>query len=447
MGDLVKIGNVFWSDTPELENKRLTSELFFQKEENKKLKSLLDKAISKIQSLESKEKSKIINLIPKKEIFINEYLRKYNEISPNLFENIIKENKKDYMTKIEDELFYHLDNNLEKEINRFIFKRTLSFNKTREKISQSEFINGKINNEGSIITKPIKYSKKSVERGIKLSKSREIFFTYQFKKGDSCWYFLNTRENIEILEKIKQGLLKETDLYKLNNIKVKELKNRVKLDTFDVGVSSKCLNSTDIKATENTKNKEFENHYITTKRKNHKQQIETYSKKEKEYILKLTSLKLNGISLNFGINQAKKIVKLGMISSKSIFQIIDDQIEYLPFRNLKSYSPESILYNSILEDRKPDINYQNYIEFNEKDKYDKVLKLWYPETHFTRSGKSFTIQMIKQYLLQFKEVYKAEKSPLMKNNFIYLIQETKKICNFEKDLDISIKEILEIIRS
>ena len=186
----------------------------YMDKDNGKIKTILNK-ISEVLKVKyfknavEKKKDKPVNTL--------------ETIYSNLFEELIIRNKSDYLSIIKEKLFPYIKRTLEMEVIEFICRRTLAFNKTREKIVLDEFIYGTKTKSNKIITQPILYKRTSVYEGIKLAKEKKIIFTHQFKEGGALWFFLNTSENQLILENIQSGKITETDLYVLNDQKIKEL--------------------------------------------------------------------------------------------------------------------------------------------------------------------------------------------------------------------------------
>ncbi|MFN8578218.1 MAG: hypothetical protein U0354_15380 [Candidatus Sericytochromatia bacterium] len=435
---------------------------FDKLENNENAQIILKKIAEKVKQEESEIIHKKKYKPRKKPIF-----KSLLDINPNLFEELIQRNKSDYLSIIKDSLFFNINRLLEREVIEFICRRTLAFNKSREKISINEFVNGTISKTKKIITKSTTYSRTSIYEGIKLAKERKVIFTHQFQKGDSLWFFLNTPENQLILESIQAGNITETDLFILNEEKIKELRFKKKEDnnskvfktiseypSFRNCISSiqnlnEGYSSEQPQNIENTTNSEV---HITTIINNNKEKQHTadtyfentYSDKEIEYINKLCNLKdPNGKNINFNKNQARELVKLKL--DRSIFQVIDEKIELLFLeKNLSNSSWASILNNMIKEDRGGAEAYTKFLKDKEKsfiyEKYMNLIKIFDPTARTNFIDKERAIIFIKDKIETLYQLAINNKNLEIRDDILNKISILKKSCDLSKDLDFHIDD-------
>lgn len=425
--------------------------------DNANLKTILNKITEKLRvkdfkNTAEKKKDKSVNTL--------------ETIYPKLFEELIIRNKSDYLSIIKEKLFPYIKRILEREVIDFICRRTLAFNKTREKIVLDEFIHGTKSKTNKIITQPILYKRTSVYEGIKLAKEKGIIFTHQFKEGAPLWFFLNTSENQLILENIQAGKITETDLYILNDQKIKELKHQKRENkNFSYSNSEYLLFSNcttpvhnlnggySDHTAQNIENTTIPASPITTINNNYKKNkqhsaavfpVINFSAKENEYINKLCNLQTpKGININFSKNQAREIVKLN--SSRSIFEIIDEKIELLFHeKNSSNSSWASILNNMIREDRGGPEAYLNLCKNREtKDihqRYLSLIQIFEPDVRIGQVDRERAITILKDRIEGLYLVATKNNNLLVRNELLAKLSKLSQSCNLKEDLGFNIDD-------
>lgn len=419
------------------------------KEGSEKIKLIFREISKKLGSKESKPKSDFKTL---------------EEINPKLFDELIERNKSDYLSIIKEKLFPNIKRILEREVIDFICRRTLAFNKTREKILLDEFIHGTKSKSNKLITQPTLYKRTSIYKGIKLAKERNIIFTHQFKEGGSLWFFLNTFENQKILKGIEAGKISEADLYILNDEKVRELRYQKRqnknlndsnsepppfgncttpVQNLNEGYSDRPPQTIENTTTSQVSITTIDNNY--KKNKQHNAAVLSkinFSSKENEYINKLCNLKTpEGININFNKNQAREIVKLN--SDRCIFQIIDEKIALLFHeKNSSNSSWASILNNMIREDRGGSEAYINLCKSQESrtihEKYMTLIQIFEPNARVNSLDRERAINIIKDRIASLYEISINNKNLELRDDLLTKIDKLSNSCNLKEDFGFQI---------
>ncbi|MBC7474766.1 MAG: hypothetical protein H7263_10785 [Candidatus Sericytochromatia bacterium] len=397
----------------------------------------LDITEEKVVPIKKETKTQVIQeQKPKKETKVKEKVKsEYPSISTETFKNyfrdVISVRRVDYF-KMEEHLGTELLDS-HKTVLYFFMKRTAKLGASFAFLKQVNIREG-VGYGNSVFTRGTKLSRPTIRKAIDFFIDNEIIFTHKFGNQKGLMYFLNIPENQKFLDLIKSDKLTKNDCDQINIVLKKEKKNifdleikeeispkngkgvlTIMVNNFTIIVKEFYINGKIVlpkKSLESNENdslndslpkdifpkeiykKKEENLSPKLKEKIAKNIFSSsnffdknFSEKENDYINKLLNVSIEGKNIGFTTSNAKKIIKLGEVSGQSIFEVIDNQIEYLPFRNNKSNAVwAGILYNNIIENKPAG---KECTEGIEKIKYSALNEKYLPLIHiFEPNGMS-----------------------------------------------------------